>query len=281
MFKNRRDKPPLFSIAVVNFNHGAFIGSCLESIFVQDFDDYEVILVDGGSTDNSLSAIEPFRERLAFFVTEPDEGQSDAFSKAFASASGSYFVWVNADDILLQGALRCVSERLSRHCSLTESRRINWISGGTVYMSENGQFGRVSCAAPWNGLLAKTGIVHVNAPSSFFHRSLFQGVGGFDKDLHYVMDIDLWMKFARSNERFVCVTRPLWGLRIHSNSKTAHAFSREPEAGFLRERRLLEDRYAAKFDGVPLGAFRVWRFISGAYFFSALWSIVLKLGYRF
>jgi len=194
---------------------------------------------------------------------EPDVGQSDALNKGFAKAKGEWLFWLNADDVLLPGALKKVRELISRvegegvrkdgrvervegegvrkdgrververvDGGGVESRvdrvegeerngRVDWIAGNTVYIDTRGTVTDVRRDARWYPWYGRHLSVWTGGPSAFFRRGLWKQHGGFDVALKYVMDIDLWTRWARTGERFATLNDYVWGFRIHSGSKT-------------------------------------------------------------
>ena len=145
---------------------------------------------------------------------EPDVGQSDALNKGFAKTKGEWLFWLNADDVLLPGALKKVLDRINR------IDRINWIAGDTVYLDEKGIVKDVRTDAKWRSWFGKKLSVWTGGPSAFFRRELWEKRGGFAADLKYAMDIDLWTRWAKAGERFVGLDDYVWGFRMHDESKT-------------------------------------------------------------
>ena len=172
-----------------------FFGEAVDSLKAQGFgDDLEIIVQDAD--------------------VEPDAGQSDALNKGFAKARGEWFFWLNADDVLLPGALKKVLDRINR------IDRINWIAGDTVYLDEKGIVKDVRTDAKWRSWFGKKLSVWTGGPSAFFRRELWEKRGGFAADLKYAMDIDLWTRWAKAGERFVGLGDYVWGFRTHDESKT-------------------------------------------------------------
>ena len=98
--------------------------------------------------------------------------------------------------------------------------RIDWIAGDTVYIDEKGVVKDVRCDARWRPWLGKRMSVWTGGPSAFFKRELWERLGGFDTNLKYVMDIDLWTRWAKVGVRFESLMCPVWGFRMHDGSKT-------------------------------------------------------------
>lgn len=232
---------PLISVVIVNYNYGRFLEQAIRSVVDQDgFDDAELIVVDGGSTDDSVDIIRSFEDRLSWWVSEKDGGQSDAFNKGFAHAYGKFGCWLNADDIMLSGTLSAVRDCAVRH------PEIRWMTGGTVLFDAEGAVFKISrlLGNLASRLLRIPCWMQIAAPSTFFDMQLLRAAGGFDKDLRYVMDIDLWMNFERQGSRLYHIGRYCWGFRAHEQSKTAASVvSGEKDDRFKKESALVRVRY--------------------------------------
>ena len=206
---------PLFSCVVPAKGARPYMDEALGSLESQGMGgDLEVIIQDGD--------------------VEPDAGQSDALNKGFAKAKGEWLFWLNADDVLLPGALKRVLDRINRIDS------IDWIAGDTVYIDEQGKVIEVRTDAKWRPWFGKKLSVWTGGPSAFFRRGLWERRGGFDAGLKYAMDIDLWTRWAQEGERFVCMNDYLWGFRIHSGSTTMGG---QNNAAHRSEKMIVLDRH--------------------------------------
>lgn len=217
-------KKPFFSIVIANYNYGHLLEATLQSVFTQDDDDYEVIVVDGGSTDNSLEIISRYQERIAWWVSEPDRGQSHAFNKGFAHARGRFLTWLNADDLLLPGTIAAVKQKLLRH------PEASWATGNMLrFMHEDGRV----IEAPWGphclpGWLQGIGrITIIFGPSTFWSRKSYAELGPIDEDMHLAMDVDYWTRLNVNGYRQVRVNHCCWAFRMHEDSKTAEFAAHE------------------------------------------------------
>ena len=206
---------PLFSCVMPVKGARPFFKEALASLEAQGMgDELEIIVQDGG--DESEGVGELVGEGVRYY-RECDNGQSDALNRGFAKAKGEWFFWLNADDVLLPGALKKVREFISR-VELVD--RVDWIAGDTVYVDEKGLGLEVRCDAKWRPWFGKKLSVWTGGPSAFFRRELWEKRGGFDVELKYVMDIDLWTRWAKAGERFSALGNYVWGFRIHGGSKT-------------------------------------------------------------
>jgi glycosyltransferase involved in cell wall biosynthesis len=225
---------PFFSIIIVNYNHGKFLEEAIQSILNQDEKDYELILVDGASTDNSLEVIKKYTPYFSWWISEKDNGQSEAFNKGFSHAKGQYFFWLNADDLLLEGALNKAKNYL------TQNKDCKWLAGNTITFDVNRNIKWCIRGPIFIEYLVRHGTVYVYGPTSIFHRDLWFEAGGFDENLHYTMDTDLWYRFLNMGYKFKRLRHYCWGFRIHEESKTSHEFSGKPELNFIAEKQYIQ-----------------------------------------
>ena len=186
---------PLFSCVIPVKGDRPFFCEAIDSLKAQGLaDGLEIIVQDGD--------------------VEPDSGQSDALNRGFSKAKGEWLFWLNADDVLLPGALKKVLDRINK------IDRIDWIAGDTVYIDAAGKVRDVRCDAKWRPWFGKRMSAWTGGPSAFFRRGLWERRGGFDTELRYVMDIDLWTRWAKAGERFAALGDYVWGFRVHAGSRT-------------------------------------------------------------
>jgi len=188
-------KKPLVSIIVPSMNQGEFLEECLSSILDQDYPNIEVILIDGGSTDNTLDVIHLYSDRLSYWVSEPDRGQSHAINKGFKVACGDIVAWLNSDDVYFPRAVSKAVQQFQANPNLA------LFYGHCVYINEHGDFLRYfSEVEPWNKNRLLNFSDYIMQPTTFFSRAKLFHVGLLDETLHYGMDWDLWCKLALSGE---------------------------------------------------------------------------------
>lgn len=242
---------PLFSIVIANYNYGRFLEDAIKSVLTQSCQDFELIICDAASTDNSVEIIKKYADRIAWWCSEPDGGQSAAFNKGFSHATGRFLTWLNADDILFSDALSSVSTEIVRH------PRCEWFTGSSAYVDSSLKLTRFFCAHRFSALRARYGMLMVGGPSSFFTHRLFNAAGGVDERLHFLMDIDLWYKFFLvCGARYVRTRKPIFAYRIHSMSKMSGADVENNEANQRHrqlaadELRLLEQRHGLNHTGM-------------------------------
>jgi glycosyltransferase involved in cell wall biosynthesis len=208
-------RPLKFSIVVPSFNQGRFIEETILSVLEQDYPEKELIVIDGGSTDNTLDVIRKYEGRIAYWVSERDRGQANAVNKGFAIATGDIFGWQNSDDAYLPGAFRKVAEETLRH----PGRDIFF--GHIKFLDECGRTLDENRAVPVRrfNLLYDGSLVRNQA--TFFRRSSWERLGGLNEEFRFCMDREFFLRAARQGTSFRLVPRFLGAFRVHGDSKTS------------------------------------------------------------
>lgn len=205
----------LLSIVIPSYNQGQYIRETLESVLAQKSDDIEVLVIDGGSTDNSVEVIKEYEDRLDYWVSEADRGQSHAFNKGFQRASGHYLTWVNSDDLFLAGTVNAFRKFVTKH------KLPDWVAANSIWVDVEGRILKCTVNAGWSEYAKKSGALTVTGPSSFFSKSLLERVGWLKEDYHYSMDTELWYRFASEGVRYETMNHFVWALRLHPDAKVS------------------------------------------------------------
>ncbi|MDX1436250.1 MAG: glycosyltransferase family 2 protein [Anaerolineales bacterium] len=204
---------PLVSIITPSYNQAEYLEETIASVLGQSYPNLEYIVVDGGSTDGSPEIIARYTSRLAWWVSEPDLGQTDAINKGFAGARGEILAWLNSDDLYLPGA---VSEAVE---FLQANPQVGLVYGDADYINKDGEIiGRFPARQASLSRLQR-GAVHIPQQASFFRADLWRRVGPLDPSFYFAMDYDLWVRLA-ALAPFYYVPR-LWAqFRLHSSGKS-------------------------------------------------------------
>lgn len=210
----------LVSIITPSFNQARYLEATIRSVLDQDYPQIEYIIVDGGSNDGSREILERYSDRLAWWVSEPDRGQTDAINKGFARAKGDVLAWLNSDDTYNPGALREAVEALSQHPQAA------MVYGDASYIDENGKIIGRFPAAQTDYARLRQGYVHVPQQSSFWRASYWHKVGPLDPSFYFAMDYDLWVRLA-ALAPLVYLSGKNWAnFRLHRDAKTISADDR-------------------------------------------------------
>lgn len=206
--------PPLLSIIIPSYNQGAFIEETIRSILLQNYPNLELIIMDGGSSDQSPEIIKKYEKFITYWQSESDNGQSDAIRKGFNIAHGSIMAWLNSDDYYQPGAvLTAVYQMKMSNASMV-------YGDYNIVNSESVQIQLLKASEYSLKRLAHTNIIP--QPSSFFDKEIYSRVGGLDDSLHYVMDYDLWLKIAFDHSSITHIPFILSNFRFHTGSKTVY-----------------------------------------------------------
>jgi glycosyltransferase involved in cell wall biosynthesis len=203
----------LVSVITPSFNQARYLETTISSVLDQDYDQVEYIIVDGGSNDGSVDIIQRYASRLAWWVSEPDQGQTDALNKGFARAKGDLLAWINSDDTFEPGAIKEAVAYMKAH------PEAGMVYGDANYIDETGRvIGRFP-AAQTDYARLRRGYVHIPQQSSFFRGDLWRKVGPLDPSFYFAMDYDLWVRLAALAP--LAYYPRLWAnFRLHRTGKT-------------------------------------------------------------
>lgn len=241
------------SVGVVtpNLNGARFLKDCMDSVLRQGSSLREYIVIDGASRDASLDIIRDYEDKLNYWHSGKDKGQSEAINKGFRSCRASIVSWLNSDDRLLPDAVEKIIKAFESH------PKAPFIHGDCRYVNESGDEIKIVKGQPLNRwillrpwLYRQTYMNCIQQPATFFRRELLEKVGYLDETLHYSMDYDLWMKLSRYGDP-VYLSEILAEFRIHDTSKTCSATDQfEPETYLAAKREWRRDGLfrAAMFD---------------------------------
>ena len=272
-------KRPLFSCVIPVKGPRPYFDEALRSLLSQGMgDDLEIIVQDAdvrsggvgelnheiherhengrGVGGQELAVNDGGLEGVRWFC-EADKGQSDALNKGFAKAKGDWFFWLNADDVLLPGALKKILDRINKIDG------INWIAGNQLLIDDAGKVLKCSVGNGWHDWLYRHAVPHVNGPSAFFRRELFEKVGGFDTSLHICMDWDLWIRFMKAGAQFHRIDEYMWAMRQWAGSKTQGDSCAADWHGKEVGRMLAKNRFVVTRRGIF--KLRLWRLMDGSY----------------
>jgi glycosyltransferase involved in cell wall biosynthesis len=256
---------PLVSIITPSYNQAEFLEATLRSVVEQDYARVEYIVCDGGSTDGSAALIREYAarypERLAWWCSEPDGGQSQAINKGFARATGDIVAWLNSDDCYLPGALSTVVRAFGARPDA------GMVYGELEFINAHGRRLGHSSTPPYSLSAQLTQRLTIMQPASFWRTAVVRAVGGVREDLHYAMDFEYWVRIGR---RFPIVGIPerLAQFRISPSSKGGVGGARwGPE--FVR---VLDALYADEAAAADIAPFRAAAY-GGAYLHGATWNL--------
>ncbi|HUP18284.1 MAG TPA: glycosyltransferase family 2 protein [Acidimicrobiia bacterium] len=223
------------SVITPSLNQGRFIRETMESVHSQNYQALEHIVIDGGSSDETLAVIGEYVDRLAYWVSEPDRGQTDALIKGFARSSGDIQCWLNSDDLFEPGTLHEVSAYFLHH------PEVDFVYGNSTWINENGELIKPKREHGFNKFVWMYDHNFIPQPSAFWRRRLFERVGGLDSSFDLAMDADLWIRFADVT-RVRHVARPWSRMRFYAEQKNTRLRARSSLEGKAIRSRYLHPR---------------------------------------
>ncbi|WP_392534625.1 glycosyltransferase family 2 protein [Nostoc sp. C117] len=202
---------PRISIVTPNYNYAHFLEETIRSILLQGYPNLEYIIIDGGSSDNSLEIIEKYQQWLDYYVSEKDSGQANAINKGLAQCTGKIFNWINSDDILTQGSLKLVAEGI---------KNFDAFAGAVLDLSETGIVVQQNQGlSAFNMVLPDQNVVF-HQPGFWLRTDLICQIGGLPENFDFCFDWELVIKYLYSFDRINYTSLILAHFRIHPNSKT-------------------------------------------------------------
>jgi len=232
---------PRITIVIPSFNQGRFIGHTLKSIIGQNYPNLELIVVDGSSNDESLNVIQAHAGHIKWWVSEPDNGQTNAINKGMSRATGEILAWLNSDDCLMPGTLFRVAEQF------LASESIEVVYGHRVLINEAGQdVGK--WILPGHRKFILTYADFIPQETMFWRAELWQRVGGkLDETFRFAMDWELIRRFIDARAKFKLIPAFLGQFRMHEMQKT----SANIETDGFREMEIIRQRCRQKYSSHP------------------------------
>ncbi len=224
---------PRISVIVPSYNSGAFLRQALTSALDQVPPPCEVVVQDGGSTDDTLDILRSFGERVAW-ISERDGGQADALNKGLARASGDVVLLLNADDVILPGSLAAATAAFELDRDLAFAYGDFDMIDGAGALVRRYRSSRYS----WERVYARGCYIFIG--SLFVRRQVLMEIGGFDASLRACMDFDLLLRLD-GNRRSMHLRRTIGQFRMHDSSKSSTIGS-----VFIREAFRVRRRYARR-----------------------------------
>ncbi len=235
-----------FSIVTASFNHGRFIRDCIESVLAQKGIEFEHIVFDAGSTDETLSILKEYPH--LDWVSEPDKGMSDAINKGFRKATGDWVMWLNTDDYLLPGAL----ERVARFIEKNPAADV--VYGGWNFVDEEKRFVKTMKLFPFDLMMMIHYGPYIGSTACFFRRKTTIAEGHLlDVKFRFCMDGEYYCRLGKAGKRFAYLPEILADFRIHGqNTSMCHNTMQGMDGIFRYQLLLAENASIRRAYGVTL-----------------------------
>lgn len=230
-----------FSIVTPSFNQGQYLEQTIRSVLDQKYEPLEYVVIDGGSTDESVSIIKRYEDRLAYWESEKDRGQVHAINKGLARATGDIFAFINSDDVYLPGAFDGVIDYFQEHPDC------QWLCGDTIMFGPGHRSELIQARVPRSAAQCLSWSYKSPQPGMFWKRELLQS--GFDEEWPYDFDHDLYVRLLLAGQTCEHLSLPVAAYRLHAASKTVAEGYRQDEEF---------DRSAEHYENQLRGSDRRW-----------------------
>lgn len=204
------------SIVLISYNQGRFIEETIKSLLSQTYSNLELLLIDGGSTDDTMEIVRKYEDKFSVIIHEKDNGQTDAINKGFKLATGELKGWINSDDVLYPD---CVEQIVNVYDQNKEAVILYSSTIDLIDLQGNKCGTCVRIIPNQNYLLKKA--YSVNQQGSFYSAQALEKIHYLDENLHYCMDLDLWLRLLNLGNIYRYENEPLAAFRLGEYTKTA------------------------------------------------------------
>lgn len=208
---------PLVTVVTPSYNQGQFLELTIKSVLGQDYPNLEYFVIDGDSTDKSVDILHQYANQLTYWVSEKDNGQSQAINKGLVRARGEFLGWLNSDDLLISGAIKLVVS------IFLQNPDVDVVYGRLDRIDEQGLRVPTPHLSKDNIVFDKSYALDecvVNQAGCFWRRSMMEKVGLLNENLHYSMDYEYWIRILLAGGKFKRLDDTLAQFRLSSGSKT-------------------------------------------------------------
>lgn len=204
---------PLISIVTPSFNQAPFLEKTILSVLNQSYSKIEYIVMDGGSDDGSRQIIEKYNDRIAFWQSEKDAGQTNAINNGFSHAHGQIYAWINSDDTYEPETFARVARYFQTH------PEVGLVYGDCNFIDQNDRLIGKFNARQTDYRRLRRGYVHIPQQAAFWRADLWKRLGPLDESIYFAMDYDLWLRIAKVAP--IRYEPQLWAnFRLHGGAKT-------------------------------------------------------------
>lgn len=220
------------SVITIAYNCESEIEDTIKSVIAQSYPNKEYIIIDGASSDGTMSVVNRYKDKIDVIVSEPDKGRSDAFNKGINIATGDYIVMMNAGDLLTEDALEKFAKNYVEGYDVIKGNTLRWNSDTGLNFRERPVIKYPSI--PFNFLVCHQ--------STYISKKAYEKYGGYLIDFRVAMDFELMLRFTRLGARFYAIDEDLAIFRMGGISQTSgnRRYKEMKEALIVNERNALE-----------------------------------------
>ena len=229
---------PKISVITPSYNQAQFLERTIKSIVEQDYPNLEYIVCDGGSTDGSVEIIKKYEDKITWWCSEKDKGQSNAINKGFKQATGDIVCWINSDDVLLEGALMEYARMYNENpdCSVFMAQ--------TMRIDDNDNVLYFHILPKPRPILYRNGILSVAQQSWAWKRDLFETLGYINEERHACMDIEFLMRQLRAKCKISYSKKFIGAIRMYEGTKTSGDNMNDENNIWFKDRKVMKVEYA-------------------------------------
>lgn len=212
----KAENAPKISIVIPSYNQGKFLEETIRSVILQNYPNTEIIIIDGGSKDNTIEIIKKYEQYIVFWISEKDNGQSHALNKGYKHATGQIYGWLNSDDIYAKNSF---NEAVK---AFNDNPEKLVVFGDYLNIDEHSNLINREFAFDFSLNQFIYEGFHLNAQSMFWRESLHKEFKEFDESLHRTMDYDMILRFGliASDRKFLRLDKVMGCFRRHPEQKT-------------------------------------------------------------
>jgi len=226
------------SIVTPSFNQGQYIEETIRSVLLQGYPNYEYLIIDGGSTDDTIAIIRKYEKWISYWCSEKDNGQASGINKGFKMASGDIIAWINSDDFYQKNVFLTVALNFAKG-------DFDFLYGNINIVNEESEVVKRSNVSKYN-IIDKFCYMVVPQPACFWRYKVFSTEGYLDENYHYHFDSEYWIRCSLKN-KFFYINDILSSFRLHTYSKTVNKWE-----DFLIESIFLAETYLCSYTiGLP------------------------------
>ncbi|MBD2107743.1 glycosyltransferase family 2 protein [Nodosilinea sp. FACHB-13] len=224
---------PRVSVITPSYNQGQFLEETIRSVLLQGYPNLEYIIIDGGSTDNSIEIIKKYQSRITYWLSEKDKGQAHAINKGLKISTGSILGWINSDDLYTKDALKKVIQ------AFYQNQLYTLVHGNRILINENSE---VTGCSPLSPFIPETTSYNISSETVFWKRSIMEKAGLLKESLQFAMDLEFFCRLYLCG-KFLKLDEYLGYFRCYSFNKS----STIPHIGIEEASREWESIFGSKF----------------------------------